>query len=238
MAAPTTEFAPVSLSPANAFSDTEPSEEEKRQIREQINQNLQKLYQNAEELFKRRMQDARSDDEHAQLEGISSWKREGFGVWQRKWAMRQPIDDQWKGILLREQSRILESFKSTGSNPGASSATNGVQHSEHVRINATIRPTPIQESPPSIRPEISQRRTSKPREERLGPRVRRESDSVQNTAKEEHRHAAIVDPFIEPWTARHNGDEPEPPLYTTVPAGLAHLLQPIWIDRRTIAPLV
>ncbi|KIL57613.1 hypothetical protein M378DRAFT_181572 [Amanita muscaria Koide BX008] len=45
------------------------------------------------------------------------------------------------------------------------------------------------------------------------PRVRRESDSVQSAAKEEHRHAAIVDPFIEPWTARHNGDEPEPPLY-------------------------
>ncbi|KAM6490069.1 hypothetical protein JOM56_014481 [Amanita muscaria] len=187
MAAPTTEFAPVSLSPANAFSDTEPSEEEKMQIRERINQNLQKLYQNTEELFKRRMQDARSGiskEYHHQLE----LERQ-----QRKWAMRQPIDDQWKGILLREQSRILESFKSTGSNPGASSATNGVQHSEHVRINATIRPTPIQESPPSIRPETSQRRTSKPREERLGPRVRRESDSVQNTAKEEHRHAAIVD---------------------------------------------
>ncbi|KAM6503405.1 hypothetical protein JOM56_000348 [Amanita muscaria] len=56
--------------------------------------------------------------------------------------------------------------------------------------------------------------TGKAREELLGPRVRRKpSDSVQSVTKEEHSHAIIVDPFIEPWTARHNGDEPEPPLY-------------------------
>ncbi|KIL57614.1 hypothetical protein M378DRAFT_87635, partial [Amanita muscaria Koide BX008] len=116
MSAPTTEFAPVSPSPANAFSDTEPSEEEKRQIKERINQNLQKLYQDAEELFKRRMQDARSDDERARLEGdlkLETGRIRSLGAeeyhhqlelerQQRKWAMGQPIDDQWKEILLRE----------------------------------------------------------------------------------------------------------------------------------------
>ncbi|KIL54760.1 hypothetical protein M378DRAFT_37047, partial [Amanita muscaria Koide BX008] len=103
-------------SPANPFSDVEPSEEEKRQIKERTNQNIQLLYQDAEELFRRRMQEVQSDKHRARLERDLKWEMRmirslgaekyqlqlEFERQRRKWAMNQPIDEQWREILLRK----------------------------------------------------------------------------------------------------------------------------------------
>ena len=225
------EFVSASPSPANALSDTEPPDEWKRQIKERINTNLQKLYQDADDLYKRRLQEVRSEDERARLKEdykleigrIRALGGEEYHTQlelerqQRKWAMGQPIDAKWKDALEREHRKIFESYKPAGSSAD-SLRPNGSQNT--IRSPMEERTNPVQRAtitvpeynPPPLPPEIEQKK----REDRPPPRVRRESDAVPASAKEEYRHAAYFpnteDRYYEPW-ARNVTEEPESSMY-------------------------
>ena len=204
------DFVAASPTPAPGLSDTEPTEEWKRQIKERINTNLQKLYQDAEELYKRRLQDVRSDDERARLKEdhkleigrIRALGAEEYHTQlelerqQRKWALGQPIDAKWKDALMREHRKIFESYKPPEPTPDIS-VQNGPQSSRsnpptaEARSNLSQRTITVPEyNPPPLPPEIEQKKASQAREDRPPPRARRESDAMPGPVKEEYRHAA------------------------------------------------
>ena len=204
------DFVTASPSPAHGLSDAEPPDEWKRQIKERINTNLQKLYQDAEELYKRRLQEVRSDEERGRLKEdhkleigrIRALGAEEYHTQlelerqQRKWAFGQPIDAKWKDALMREHRKIFESYKPAETSPDIPSQ-NGAQSSRsnepaaEARSNLPPRPITVPEyNPPPLPPEIEQKKAAQSREERPPPRVRRESDAIAGSAKEEYRHAA------------------------------------------------
>ncbi|KAF8639009.1 hypothetical protein AX17_001788 [Amanita inopinata Kibby_2008] len=214
---PHEEFTTTSTVPASDISDTEPSEELKRQIKERIQLNLQKLYQDAYEQYKRRLQDVRSDEQRARLMeehelekgnirtiGAEAYHNElEFERQQHKWASGQPIDEAWKQTLMREHRKALDSYKSAGSTHDTpmqdeSQTARSSGNTADIRTHAVTRSMPVPDyNPPPLPFEIEQSRLSKAsqsREERPIPglRVRRESDTVASAAKEEYRRAALI----------------------------------------------
>ncbi|PFH47929.1 hypothetical protein AMATHDRAFT_150935, partial [Amanita thiersii Skay4041] len=107
--------APSSIPPPD-FSDTEPSEDWKRQIKERIQLNLEKLYQEAEVNYRKALQDVRSDEERTRLKEDHTLKKGSIRTLgaeeyhrqlelerqQRKWALGLSIDESWKETLVRE----------------------------------------------------------------------------------------------------------------------------------------
>lgn len=211
LSAPQHDLLAASPSPAPGLSDAEPPDEWKRQIKERINTNLQKLYQDAEELYKRRLQEVRSDEERGRLKEdhkleigrIRALGAEEYHTQlelerqQRKWALGQPIDAKWKDALMREHRKIFESYKPVDSTPdiptqnGAQTSRSNESVAAEGRPNFPPRPITVPEyNPPPLPPEIEQKKAAQSREERPPPRVRRESDAIAGSAKEEYRHAA------------------------------------------------
>ncbi|KAF8630991.1 hypothetical protein AX15_002683 [Amanita polypyramis BW_CC] len=248
------DFVSASPTPANALSDTEPPDEWKRQIKERINTNLQKLYQDADELYKRRLHDVRSDEERVHLKEdykleigrIRALGAEEYHTQlelerqQRKWAMGQPIDAKWKDALEREHRKIFESYKPSGSGsdslpPNGTQSGGGGSSSRSNNATAQRTTTVPEYNLPPLPPEIERRKASQSREgERPPPRVRRESDAVSSSAKEEYRHAAYFpsteDRYYEP-RARSGTEEPEGSMYHSLNKSRASVERSPGVDR-------
>ena len=143
-------FVAASPPPAPGLSEAEPPNEWKRQIEKRINTNVQKLYQDAKELYERRLQKVRSDDERGRLKEdhrlemgwIFALGAEEYHAQlelerqQRRWALGQPIDAKWKDALMREHRKISESYKPAEPSPSRKGAQSS-RSNEHAHVEGT-----------------------------------------------------------------------------------------------------
>jgi hypothetical protein len=107
-------------------------------------------YGDAEELYKRRLQEVRSDDERGRLKEdhkleigwIRALGAEEYHTQlelerqQRKWALGQPIDAKWKDALMRKHRKIFESYKPAEPSPSRTGAQSS-RSNEHAHAEGT-----------------------------------------------------------------------------------------------------
>ena len=109
----------------SGLSDTDPPDEWKRHIKERINTNLQKLFQVTEELYRRRLQKVRSDEERVRIKEVHKLEIDQIHALaaeeyhtqlelnrqRQKWVLGQPSDVKWWDVLMREHCKIFESYE-------------------------------------------------------------------------------------------------------------------------------